>query len=241
MNIAARLESMSVEGGVFISKEVQDQLVNQKDFDGVSLGLQSLKGVGRLIEVYGLKGKKLNIPNPKNYHKDKIKQHSKQEVPSLAIIPFKNKGDKKHEFYSYGISVDLISDCSNAGIIRVSSLEQIEEVSKLNFKEKIDKLNVRYIVSGSLWKLDNIFQLSIELYDSIESKIVWSDRWEEDWENLSTIKSKLADGILKTLNLVQKQSRDSIQNNKAYELYLKANTKFKNALTLNEYEKTIDL
>ena len=88
--------------------------------------------------------------------------------------------------------------------------------------EKIDKLNVRYIVSGSLWKLDNIFQLSIELYDSIESKIVWSDRWEEDWENLSTIKSKLADGILKTLNLVQKQSNDTIKNNKAYELYLEA-------------------
>ena len=33
VNIASRLESMAVEGGVFISKEVQDQLVNQKDFD----------------------------------------------------------------------------------------------------------------------------------------------------------------------------------------------------------------
>ena len=41
VNIASRLESMAVEGGVFISKEVQDQLVNQKDFDGVSLGFGS--------------------------------------------------------------------------------------------------------------------------------------------------------------------------------------------------------
>ncbi len=31
VNIASRLESMAVEGGVFISKEVQDQLINQKD------------------------------------------------------------------------------------------------------------------------------------------------------------------------------------------------------------------
>ena len=56
VNIASRLESMAVEGGVFVSKEVHDQLVNQKEFEGVSLGLQSMKGVGRLIEVYGLKG-----------------------------------------------------------------------------------------------------------------------------------------------------------------------------------------
>ena len=90
VNIAARLESMAVEGGVFISKEVQDQLINQKEFDGISLGLQSLKGVGRLIEVYGLKGKKLTEPNPNEYEDNKIEKHSDDEVPSIAIIPFEN-------------------------------------------------------------------------------------------------------------------------------------------------------
>ena len=43
---------MAIEGGVFVSKEIHDQLANQKEFEGVfSLGLQSMKGVGRLIEV----------------------------------------------------------------------------------------------------------------------------------------------------------------------------------------------
>ena len=51
---------MTVEGGVFVSKEVHDQLANQKEFEGVSLGLQSMKGVGRLIEVYAIKGDKLS-------------------------------------------------------------------------------------------------------------------------------------------------------------------------------------
>ena len=54
VNVAARLENMAVTGSVFVSKEVHDQLLNQKGFDGISLGLQSLKGVGRLIEVFGL-------------------------------------------------------------------------------------------------------------------------------------------------------------------------------------------
>jgi len=117
VNIASRLESMAVEGGVFVSKEVHDQLANQKEFEGVSLGLQSMKGVGRLIEVFGLKGDMLNEPNPKDYTDTKIETHSDDEVPSIAIIPFENKGREEDVFYAYGISVDLISDVSSAGLI----------------------------------------------------------------------------------------------------------------------------
>ena len=142
VNIAARLESMAVAGGVFVSKEVHDQLANQKEFEGVSLGLQSMKGVGRLIEVYGLKGDLLNEPKPSDYQDDKIDKHSDDEVPSIAIIPFDNKGAADDVFYAYGISADLISDCSSAGLIRVSSLKQIEELGDLTVEEKAKKLNL---------------------------------------------------------------------------------------------------
>jgi hypothetical protein len=128
VNIAARLESMSTEGGVFVSKEVHDQLVNQKDFEGISLGLQSMKGVGRLIEVFGLKGEKLSEPDPNQYQDNKIDKHSDDEVPSIAIIPFENEGADEGVFYAYGISADLITDCSGAGLIRVASLKDIEKI-----------------------------------------------------------------------------------------------------------------
>ena len=63
VNIASRIESLGIPGGVFISKEARDQI--KKPQDDISLGLQSMKGVGRLIEIYGLKGRGLSIPNPK--------------------------------------------------------------------------------------------------------------------------------------------------------------------------------
>ena len=176
VNVASRLESIAPAGGVCVSKSVYDELSNHDDFDGIELGLQSLKGVGRLIEVFGLKGEKLNEPDPKKYQENKVAVHSDDEVPSIAIIPFDNKGADEDVFYSYGISADLISDCSSAGLIRVSSLKQIEELGDLNVKEKAKKLNVRYISTGTLWRMGNIFQLSIELYDTKESKVVWFDR-----------------------------------------------------------------
>ena len=119
VNVASRLESIAPSGGVCVSKNVYDELINQDDFDGIELGLQSLKGVGRLVEVFGLKGEKLNEPNPDEYQVNKIEKHSDDEVPSIAIIPFENKGKKEDVFYAYGICADLISDSSSAGLIRV--------------------------------------------------------------------------------------------------------------------------
>ena len=65
VNIASRLESLSPIGGVCVSKNIYDELENKKEFNGTSLGLQSLKGVGRLLEVYTLKGDKLKDPDIK--------------------------------------------------------------------------------------------------------------------------------------------------------------------------------
>ena len=86
VNVASRLESMAPVGGVCVSKNVYDELINQDGFEGIELGLQSLKGVGRLVEVYGLKGSKLKEPDPSDYKENKVAIHKDDEVPSIAVI-----------------------------------------------------------------------------------------------------------------------------------------------------------
>jgi len=234
VNIASRIESLAIAGGVFISKEARDKIKNLPD--NISLGLQAMKGVGRLIEVYGLKGEQLSTPNPKNYEENKINTHSDKEIPSIAILPFKNKGKKEDDFYAYGIIADLITDVTSAGIIKVASKEQIEEAGNLSIDKLAKKLFVRYIVMGDLWKIKNKFQLSVEIYDTKDKTVIWSDNWQEDWENISTIKSNLSDGILKTINTKNeiKRKLDS-ENPKAYEYYLRAKYQY---LKRNNMEDT---
>ncbi len=225
VNIASRLESLSPAGGVCVSKNVYDELENKEEFNGTSLGLQSLKGVGRLIEVYALIGDKLQEPDISKYKETEVKKHTDDEVPSIAIIPFANKGPEEDIFYAFGISADLISDCASAGLIRVASLNDIE---KLDYKtlDTIDisqKLDSRYIAQGTLWKMGELFQLSVELYDAKQKKVLWSDRWQEKWDNLADIKSSLSDGLLKALDA---DSRSVVEvhssNPEAYELYLRS-------------------
>ena len=67
VNIASRLESIAQPRSILVSKETIDKLEDGAGLRFVSLGLQSLKGVGRLIEVYALKDENLNIPDPHDY------------------------------------------------------------------------------------------------------------------------------------------------------------------------------
>ena len=239
VNIASRLESLSPVGGICVSKTVYDELENKKEFSGTSLGLQSLKGVGRLVEVYALKGDRLKEPDTSKYKETEVQKHSDDEVPSIAIIPFTNKGADEDVFYAYGISVDLISDVTSAGLIRVASKKQIEEVGKLSQVDLAKKLDVRYVSNGELWRMGEMFQLSIELYDTIEKKVVWSDRWQEKWDNLPSIKGNLSDGLLKALDTKPKvEQRGETINTEAYEFYLKAKHKYEKRETTDDTEIT---
>ena len=227
VNVASRLESIAPAGGVCVSKSVYDELSNQDDFDGIELGLQSLKGVGRLVEVFGLKGDKLSEPNPTEYQENKVAVHTDDEVPSIAIIPFRNKGKEEDTFFAYGICEDLIGDVASAGLIRVASKQQIEDAGKLPIDELAKKLDVRYMTNGELWRMGDMFQLSVELYDSKDKKVIWSDRWQESWDNLSTIKGNLSDGLLKTLDTASKVGKKiETTSAEAYEYYLRGKHKY---------------
>ena len=230
VNVASRLESIAVPGSVLVSKETIDKLEMSDKLELVSLGMQSLKGVGRLIEVYAIKDDSLVVPNPDDYTENKIEVHSDDEVPSIAIIPFKNKGADEDVFYAYGISADLITDCSSAGLIRVATLASIEKIKnydELDTQELASKLLVRYTAEGTLWKMGDMFQLSVELYDTKDKKVVWSDRWQEKWDNLPTIKGSLSDGLLKALDTKPKvEQKVDTTNPEAYEFYLKAKYKY---------------
>ena len=94
---------------------------------------------------------------------------------------------------------------------------------------------MRYIATGTLWKMDEMFQLSIELYDTKVSQIIWSDIWQEHWDNLAIIKKYLSDGLLKVLDT--KTNIDSIieiNNSEAYEHFLRGNYQYVHVLVTYE-------
>ena len=168
-----------------------------------------------------------------------------EEAPSIAILPFENKGAPEDAFYAYGIVADLISDVTGAGLIRVAGLKDVEKIdhSNLSYDEMSKILLVRYVAQGTLWKLGSMFQLSLEIFDTQLSKIIYTKRWQTQWEELTTIKDDLSSNILATLKIeVNNETKKTINiNPEAYEFYLKGKYSWEKTKSASETEIAIGL
>ena len=241
VNIASRLESISPEGGICVSSLFLNKLKKQIRTDYI--GLQSFKGVGRLIDVYAINDKNLKKPNLDNYSQENIiLEHEKK--PSLVLFPFENKGKKSDDFYAYCISADIASELSSNKEMKIASSNEVEAMLRKKYRINTicKKLSVRYWLHGSLWKKNKEFNLSIELFDNKNNSIVWSDSWMESWDNLSDIKTKLINNILMLLlnkneygDIYNKEKK--LQNTDAYQLYLKAKYLFAHRKSENDYKE----
>ena len=283
VNITSRIEPFSPVGGIAISGRVNVSLERDPEFSTSFIGNPDLKGVSQEIKIYCITSHNLSISkhlkNDSNIQSFNWNLFSitgavltiigalfwinisflgvgianEEETPSIAILPFENKGSDQDEFYAYGISSDLISDITSSGLIRVASLGDIEKLNynQISNSELSNKLFVRYVAKGTLWKMDSIFQLSMEIFDTELSKVVYSNRWQTNWKDLSVIKDDLSKNILESLNIdfLEKEEIEFSESDPvAYEYYLRAKHQYKKRNNTDDteiaqglLEKAIDL
>ncbi len=78
VNIASRMESFSVAGGVLVSDSVQDQIRNRPEIETISLGKYQLKNVDRPYEIFAISVSGLTVPDP---------DHLEGKGGKTAILP----------------------------------------------------------------------------------------------------------------------------------------------------------
>src|SRR5450432_1222790 len=62
VNLASRIEGLSVPGAVLVSDKIYDEIKNQSEIKTVLLGKFSLKNVKRQVEVYAIANEGLVVP-----------------------------------------------------------------------------------------------------------------------------------------------------------------------------------
>ncbi len=78
VNLASRVESMAVPGAVLVSESVYEQIKNQPEFEGKSLGLFTFKNVTKPIEVFAIVNEGLQVPNPRTLSGKFLKRTSSE-------------------------------------------------------------------------------------------------------------------------------------------------------------------
>ncbi len=126
------------------------------------------------------------------------------DEPSIAVMPFVNIGnDPEQNYFSDGITEDLITDLSN-----VSSLFVIARNSSFQYKNKpVDvksaakELGVRFILQGSVRRNKNEFRINIQLMDSTTDENVWAERYDANTDDLFKIQDNITRKIISALSI----------------------------------------
>ena len=244
VNIASRIESLSVSGGVFISEKVYDDIKNQQNISTHEIGSFELKNVRHPVRVFAISNPGFPVPS-----RSDIKGKLNQPVNRLAVLPFENLStDPENEYFSDGITEELIN-----AFARVDGLLVTSRTSCFAFKKKHEdareigsKLNVDKILEGSVRKAGNRVRVTAQLINSADGYHVWSETFDRDLDDIFAVQDEIARIIVNRLreSIAERPGEEqfvkqSTENIDAYSLYLRG-VYFRNKLTPADVRKAID-
>ena len=162
VNIAARLEALAEPGGICISRPVYDQVKNKLTQEYEYLGEQQVKNIAEPVRAYKVSMALESPSAAKSADEDAAASPSAEHSahnggmqPSIAVLPFKNmSGDPEQEYFSDGITEDLITALSKISRLSVtaSNTSFTYKGKAVNVPQVGKELGVRYVLEGSVRK-----------------------------------------------------------------------------------------
>ena len=128
----------------------------------------------------------------------------KPSKPTIAVLPFVNmSGDPDQEYFSDGISEDIITDLS-----KISALIVIARNSSFAYKGKSTNiqqigqdLKVHYLLEGSVRKAGDKLRINAQLIDANGGHHLWADRYDSDMSDIFALQDKITHKIISALAL----------------------------------------
>jgi adenylate cyclase len=226
VNIAARLEPLAEPGGICVSSIVNESVGNRIDVRFQDGGDVSVKNIDRPVRVWkwhpdkDAAGGRSNAANPT----------PNVEGASIAVLPFVNmSGDPEQEYFSDGISEDVITDLS-----KIAGLMVISRNSSFTYKGRsVDvravgrDLGVRSVLEGSIRRAGNRVRITAQLIDATNGAHLWADRYDRDLTDIFAVQDDVTRRIVGALKVTLSPAEKArladsgTPNIDAYDCYLR--------------------
>jgi len=200
VNIAARVESTALPGGVALSGTAFDQVEGKLPLRAVEKEQQVLKNVAKPVRIFDVTmgGDDADSP-PQGSTADWTGAGAAVSEPhAIAVLPFTNLSqDRDQEYFADGLAEDLITSLASLRVYPV-----IARNSSFTYKGMaVDvrqigaDLGARYVVTGSVRKAGSRVRVTAELVEASDARQIWSGRFDSQIEDIFELQDELTEKI----------------------------------------------
>jgi len=154
-----------------------------------------------------------------------------RSIPRILVLPFVNtSNDPDQEYFSDGITEDIITDLS-----KVAALSVVARNTAFTFKgsavdvaEVARRMNLTHVIEGSVRKSGGRLRISAQLVEGATGHPIWGDRFDRDLTDIFALQDEIAEAVVAALRIRLLPSEHKAitsrptDNPAAFEIYMQA-------------------
>ena len=150
---------------------------------------------------------------------------------SIAVLPFSNlSDDKAQEYFSDGITNDIITDLSKFRELAVTASNTVFKYKgkSVDVRDVGRDLKVTYVLEGSVQKAADRIRINTQLIDATNGNHVWADRFDRKTADIFKLQDEIIENIVRKLAFkINQTERERVFSKRtdsleAYDYLLKA-------------------
>jgi adenylate cyclase len=191
VNIAVRLESVATPGGVAVSGKAYQEANKHIHVPLIDAGSRRFKNIEEAISVWTW--------DPSGSETDDRALHDKSNLPAqyrtaiVGVLPFVNLSDHTEEYFSDGLTEDLIHALSLQSFFRVLSRNATFSFKGKNLSTRLiaREIDATYLIQGSVRRAGSKIRVTAELIAPESGEQLWASRYDSDIGDIFAMQDEL--------------------------------------------------
>jgi adenylate cyclase len=199
VNIAVRLESVAAPGGVAVSAKAYHEAGKHLSATLVDAGSHCLKNIEAPIHVWTWEpgGPGTGGREPQNASKHASNLPAQYRTAIVGVLPFANLSGSTDEYFSDGLTEDLIHALSLQSFYRVLSRSATFAFKGKNLSTRLiaREIDATYLIEGSVRRAGSKIRVTAELIAPENGEQLWTGRYDRDIGDLFALQDEITTSL----------------------------------------------
>jgi len=195
VNVAVRLEAIAVAGGVAVSAKAYHEASKHLSAILVDAGSHRLKNIEEPVHVWTWEPDGSDASGRESKNTSNLPAQYRTAI--VGVLPFANLSDSTDEYFSDGLTEDLIHALSLQSFYRVLSRN-----STFSFKGKslsarliAREIDATYLIQGSVRRAGTKIRVTAELIAPENGEQLWAGRYDRDIGDLFAMQDEITTSL----------------------------------------------